>query len=331
MADMVRLAGIDVSKQTLDVHVVPNGESRTVAYDAAGLVELCRWLVGVGVALVALEASGGYERQVSEVLEETGIVVRRLNPLRVRRFAELRGRLAKTDRLDARTIAEFARAYPEEQRCPRDPRRERLAEHLLVRRHAQDAIVDCTNQLEHLRDAWLRRLVLARQAALKRLCDRLDRRLAELIAEHDDLADLSRPIAERSRRRSGSRHDADRPAARARIADPTPGRGPGRRGTLRPKLRPAERSQEYPRRTSHRPKSPLHGGHGGLAMEPRHRSLRRPLGEQAWQSPPRRLHAKAHRYPQRHGQGRLSMATSIDLKTRRLLAALGMTPCSGCR
>jgi transposase len=194
MADMVRLAGIDVSKQTLDVHVVPNGESRTVAYDAAGLVELCRWLVGVGVALVALEASGGYERQVSEVLEETGIVVRRLNPLRVRRFAELRGRLAKTDRLDARTIAEFARAYPEEQRCPRDPRRERLAEHLLVRRHAQDAIVDCTNQLEHLRDARLRRLVLARQAALKRLCDRLDRRLAELIAEHDDLADLSRRL-----------------------------------------------------------------------------------------------------------------------------------------
>jgi len=194
MADMVRLAGIDVSKQTLDVYVAPIGESRTVAYDEAGLAELCRWLIGAGVALVALEASGGYERRASEVLEEAGIVVRRLNPLRVRRFAELRGRLAKTDRLDARTIAEFARAYPEERHCPRDRRRERLAEHLLVRRHAQDAIVDCINQLEHLRDARLRRLILGRQAALKRLCDTLDRRLAELVAEHDDLVELSRRL-----------------------------------------------------------------------------------------------------------------------------------------
>jgi transposase len=194
MADMVRLAGIDVSKETLDVYVSPLGESRTVTYDETGLAELCRWLIGAGVALVALEASGGYERRVSERLEAAGIVVRRLNPLRVRRFAELRGRLAKTDRLDARTIAEFARAYPEERQCLRDARRERLAEHLLVRRHTQDAIVDCTNQLEHLRDTQLRRLILGRQAALKRVCDRLDKRLAELIAEHDDLVDLSRRL-----------------------------------------------------------------------------------------------------------------------------------------
>lgn len=191
MADMVRLAGIDVSKDKLDVHVLPSGESRTVAYDDAGLTGLCRWLVGAGVALAAVEASGGYERQVSEVLEEAGLVVVRLNPLRVRRFAELRGRLAKTDRLDARTIAEFARAYPQDRRVKRDLRRERLAEHLLVRRHTQEVIVDCINQLEHLRDGRLRRLVLARKASMERMCGTLDRRLAELIAEHDDLAELS--------------------------------------------------------------------------------------------------------------------------------------------
>jgi transposase len=191
MADMVRLAGIDVSKDKLDVHVLPLGASRTVDYDAAGLTALCGWLVGVGVALAAVEASGGYERQVSEALEEAGLVVMRLNPLRVRRFAELRGRLAKTDRLDARTIAEFAQAYPQDRRLKRDPRRERLAEHLLVRRHTQEVIVDCVNQLEHLRDSRLRRLVLARKASMERMCGALDRRLAELIAEHADLAELS--------------------------------------------------------------------------------------------------------------------------------------------
>ncbi len=191
MADMVRLAGIDVSKQTLEVYVMPSGESRTVSYDRPGLDELRRWLLGRGVAIAALEASGGYEREVSEALESAGLVIHRLNPLRVRRFAQLRGRLAKTDRLDARTIAEFARAYPQDRQLPRDPRRDRLAEHLLVRRHTQDAIVDCVNQLEHLRDGRLRRLVAARKAALEKTLDALDRRLAVLIAEHDDLVALA--------------------------------------------------------------------------------------------------------------------------------------------
>jgi transposase len=138
-----------------------------------------------------VEASGGYEREVSEVLEEAGLIVHRLNPLRVRRFAQLKGRLAKTDRLDARTIAEFARAHPQERQLRRDPRRERLAEHLLVRRHTQEAILDCINQLEHLRDGRLRRLVTARKASMERTLAKLDRCLIELIAEHDDLAELS--------------------------------------------------------------------------------------------------------------------------------------------
>ena len=194
MADMVRLAGLDVSKDKLDVYVAPSGESRTVGYDRRGLAGLRRWLVGLGVAMVAVEASGGYEREVSEVLEEAGLIVHRLNPLRVRRFAQLKGRLAKTDRLDARTIAEFARTWPHEHQLRRDPRRERLAEHLLVRRHTQDAILDCINQLEHLRDSRLRRLVMARKASMEQALARLDRCLVELIAEHDDLAELSQRL-----------------------------------------------------------------------------------------------------------------------------------------
>jgi transposase len=187
MADMVRLAGIDVSKEKLDVCVIPSGESRTVAYDRHGLSELRQWLTDLSVAMAAVEASGGYEREVGEMLEGAGLVVHRLNPLRVRRFAELKGRLAKTDRLDARTIAEFARAYPPERQLPRDPRRERLAEYLLVRRHTREAIVDCINQL----DSRLRGLVTRRKAGLERTLVVLDRHLAELLTEHDDLVELA--------------------------------------------------------------------------------------------------------------------------------------------
>jgi transposase len=60
-----------------------------------------------------------------------------------------------------------------------------------VRRHTQNAILECINQLAHLRDSRLRRLLAARKASMERTLARLDRCLAELIAEHDDLAELS--------------------------------------------------------------------------------------------------------------------------------------------
>ncbi|MEA2804387.1 MAG: transposase [Rhodospirillaceae bacterium] len=325
MADMVRLAGIDVSKDKLDVYVTPSGESRTVGYDRRGVAGLRRWLVGLGVAVVAVEASGGYEREVSEVLEDAGLIVHRLNPLRVRRFAQLKGRLAKTDRLDARTIAEFARAHPQERQLRRDPRRERLAEHLLVRRHTQEAILDCINQLEHLRDGRLRRLVTARKASMERTLAKLDRCLVELIdCRARRSGRTERTPAQRARGRSGSGHHPDRPAPRTRIPDPPPGCLAGRRRSLRSQLRPADRRQEHPGRTRLRAQRPLHGRNGGLATQPCHRSLCRAPRRHAGQGPPRRLHAQAHRHSQRCCQGCLSMATPYHLKTKTV-APLGPT------
>ena len=60
-----------------------------------------------------------------------------------------------------------------------------------MRRHTQQAILDCINQLEHLRDGRLRRLVTTRKASMERTLAKLDRCLVELIAEHADLAELS--------------------------------------------------------------------------------------------------------------------------------------------
>ena len=120
-----------------------------------------------------VEASGRYEREVSEVLEEADLIVHPLNPLRVRRFAQLKGPLAKTDSLYARTIAQFARAHPQEPQLRRYPPRERLAEHLVVRRHTQERILDRIYQLEHLRDRSLRRLVMTRKASMERTLAKL--------------------------------------------------------------------------------------------------------------------------------------------------------------
>jgi transposase len=196
MAQVVRVAGIDVGKARLDVACpAPPGPVRrmTVANDAAGHEALLAWCLGHDVAVVAVEASGGYERAAVARLRAAGLVVRRLNPLRVRRFAEARGRLAKNDRADAETIALYAAAIAEERRAPvaADPARERLREHLLVRSQTLAAIAAAENQLEHLREARLRAVLRARVQGLRRSLAALDRHLAALVAATPELAALA--------------------------------------------------------------------------------------------------------------------------------------------
>lgn len=103
-------AGIDVSKARLDVALLPSGESFVVSNDEEGFDELLGRLEGPHPILVVLEASGGLERPVAAALAAAGIAVAVLNPRQTRDFARATGRLAKTDRLDAKGLARFAEA-----------------------------------------------------------------------------------------------------------------------------------------------------------------------------------------------------------------------------
>ena len=102
--------GIDVSKAHLDVALLPTGESFVVANDEEGLDELLGRLEDSHPILVVLEASGGLERPVAAALAASGIAVAVLNPRQTRDFARATGKLAKTDRLDAKVLARFAEA-----------------------------------------------------------------------------------------------------------------------------------------------------------------------------------------------------------------------------
>lgn len=194
MAQRVVNAGIDVSKLWLDVALWPTRETTRVSRDAAGLSELAAWFTRHGVGRIGIEASGGYERAVIDTLQAERFEVLLLNPLRVRRFAQAKGRLAKNDRADARTIAQFVSimidATQAARRCDLDP----LVEHLTLRRQLLDWSTDCTNQLEHLKDARLRRTIEVRQAGFARDLAVLDRKLAKLIAEQDEWRELSRRL-----------------------------------------------------------------------------------------------------------------------------------------
>jgi transposase len=100
--------GIDVAKDHLDVHLLPDGIAFRVANDDAGIADLVARLGAAAATLIVLEATGGYQNPVVAALGAAALPVAVINPRQARRFAEGHGRLAKTDRIDAASLALFA-------------------------------------------------------------------------------------------------------------------------------------------------------------------------------------------------------------------------------
>jgi transposase len=100
--------GIDISKERLDVCLMPEGEALCVANDQEGIDSLIERLQEARPELVVLEASGRYERPATAAIAAVGIPVAVVNPRQARDYAKATGRLAKTDRIDAEILARFA-------------------------------------------------------------------------------------------------------------------------------------------------------------------------------------------------------------------------------
>jgi transposase len=108
--------GIDVSKDRLDVHVLPSGEAFWVARSGQGLEELVERLRALSPTLVAVEATGGFETIVAAAIAGAKLPLAVVNPAQVRHFAQAVGKRAKSDPIDAFVIARFAEAVKPEPR-----------------------------------------------------------------------------------------------------------------------------------------------------------------------------------------------------------------------
>jgi transposase len=185
--DKLSYGGIDVSKDRLDVVVLPEERFFSVSNDMAGWAELVARMRPLAVSAIGIEPSGGYERGIIRALLAAGLSVRRINPNKLRQFARARGVLAKNDRLDARLIAEYVAIMPTRV-VQRDEAVERLAEVVTMRRQLCDEHVTVENQAAHIEDAMLRRLNKRRLARLEADTRLLDKRLAEMVATNAALA-----------------------------------------------------------------------------------------------------------------------------------------------
>ena len=125
--------GIDVSKNSLDVHVLPSGHAFSVSNQQEGFEKLLEVLRANAPKCIVLEATGGYERLVSAYLADAGLPIAVINPRQVRNFARGLGLLAKTDAIDALVLARYAQMVNPEIR-PLPAREQRLLADLIARR-----------------------------------------------------------------------------------------------------------------------------------------------------------------------------------------------------
>jgi transposase len=186
MAQRSGFVGIDVSKDELEVFVLPGRQQLRVSNDAAGWQELIAWLGQHVVARIGMEASGGYEAALAAQLRAAGYCVHILDPWRVRSFAKAAGRRAKNDRIDAAVIARFVATFELYQAQP-DAARQALGALVKARLAVIDLRVALANMAEH-GNAELVRLRQRYERAFLAEEKRLDGKIAAAIAKHVDLA-----------------------------------------------------------------------------------------------------------------------------------------------
>lgn len=103
--------GIDIAKESFDVVEHQGGKARCFKYNDTGVEKCVTWLVARKPCLVLMESTGGYEIPLASELLAQGVPTKLINPKRIRDFAKSQGRLAKTDKIDAAIIAQYAATF----------------------------------------------------------------------------------------------------------------------------------------------------------------------------------------------------------------------------
>lgn len=139
--------GIDVAKEQLEIAVRPGTDSWTLANDETAVDELIQNMIALNPQLIILEATGGLEELAVSMLGAAGLPVVVVNPRQVRDFARSTGRLAKTDRIDAKILAHFGEAIRPEVRPLANEQAHLLSALVTRRRQIAEMLVAERNRL----------------------------------------------------------------------------------------------------------------------------------------------------------------------------------------
>jgi transposase len=149
MPQKTRVVGLDVAKGKIDASIRSASLRLSRPSTPEGEAQLVAWLRANRVGLAVMEASGGYERSWAEALRAAGVVVRIVDPKRIRCFAKAAGRLAKNDPIDAESIAWFAETFPDAEAQANDPARAEVDRLVQARAAVREVKERIAQQGEH--------------------------------------------------------------------------------------------------------------------------------------------------------------------------------------
>jgi transposase len=184
--------GIDVSKDHLDAHALPAGTALRVPNTARGIAQLLRWIGAEPVARIVYEPTNRYHRALEARLAAAGLPLAPVNPLKARRFAQALGLQAKTDKIDARMLAEMGLRLTPGLQVPSPKNLQHLKDLVAARRAlVADRVADGNRTGGHSL-ALLQRLARRRRAAIEADITRIEAAIAALIAADPALAEKAR-------------------------------------------------------------------------------------------------------------------------------------------
>lgn len=149
--------GIDIGKDTLVVHRLPDKATVEVTNDKSVLTTLLRWLGKAEALRVVFEPTGPYHRQLEKTLAAAGVAMVKVNPRQARRFADAIGQLAKTDRVDAAMLARLGATLDLEARPPKGEMLHDLRELQVARQGQMKDRIALTHRLRHATLALVKR------------------------------------------------------------------------------------------------------------------------------------------------------------------------------
>lgn len=166
--------GVDISKDTLDVHLHPAGAARQFSNNAKGLKALIAWLEESQVSRIVFEPTGAYHHAFERRLGQAGLPLVKVDPYQARRFAEAIGRRAKTDAVDAAMLARSSALMELQARPIVSETLDAMKELLAARRALVKDRAAALNRDQMHRSPLLKRLAVQRLRQIKRQLAALD-------------------------------------------------------------------------------------------------------------------------------------------------------------
>jgi transposase len=192
--EMPITVGVDVAKATFEVALSNSAATQTHANDQAGHAALLAHLAplrdeGATIGLVVLEATGGLEAELAWALQLGGWPVVVVNPRQARDFARSMGQLAKTDRIDARLLAQLGQTLLQREDLrklikPLPDEHQRMLQAMVTRRRQLLAMRVAEQQRASGPDRRMRKSLNIMLKALDRELARIEQEMQAFIGEH---------------------------------------------------------------------------------------------------------------------------------------------------